>query len=220
MTSDDTHARTVELLETHDCFGADPDQVHLLKQEKVPCLADGAARLALQAGDPYRVQTKPHGHGDVHMLLHSSGLAERWRAGGVRWVAFFQDTNGQVFRALPAALGVSARHGYDVNSLAVPRRAKEAIGAITTLAFPDGSARTLNVEYNQLDPLLRATVNPEGDVNDATGFSPFPGALRPGRFGRSGAEGGTGCGALGMWLDLCAVRGGGSAGGLCLSSFL
>lgn len=34
---------------------------------------------------------------------------------------------------------------------------------------------TINVEYNQLDPLLRATINPEGDVNDDTGFSPFPG---------------------------------------------
>jgi UDP-sugar pyrophosphorylase len=36
---------------------------------------------------------------------------------------------------------------------------------------------TINVEYNQLDPLLRATINPQGDVNDATGFSPFPGVL-------------------------------------------
>jgi hypothetical protein len=26
---------------------------------------------------------------------------------------------------------------------------------------------TVNVEYNQLDPLLRATINPQGDVNDA-----------------------------------------------------
>ena len=36
-----------------------------------------------------------------------------------------QDTNALVFRALIAALGVSARHGYDMNSIAVPRRAKE-----------------------------------------------------------------------------------------------
>ena len=38
--------------------------------------------------------------------------------------------------------------------------------------------RTINVEYNQLDPLLRATGNPNGDVNDEeTGFSPFPGNI-------------------------------------------
>lgn len=38
--------------------------------------------------------------------------------------------------------------------------------------------RTINVEYNQLDPLLRASGFPDGDVNDEkTGFSPFPGNI-------------------------------------------
>ena len=37
---------------------------------------------------------------------------------------------------------------------------------------------TINVEYNQLDPLLRASGFPDGDVNDKkTGFSPFPGNI-------------------------------------------
>ena len=36
----------------------------------------------------------------------------------------------------------------------------------------------LSCRYNQLDPLLRSTVNPEGDVNDATtGYSPYPGNI-------------------------------------------
>ena len=35
----------------------------------------------------------------------------------------------------------------------------------------------INVEYNQLDPLLRATGNPDGDVNCETGYSPFPGNI-------------------------------------------
>ena len=26
---------------------------------------------------PYEIQTKPHGHGDVHYLLHSSGQAAK-----------------------------------------------------------------------------------------------------------------------------------------------
>ena len=80
----------------------------------------------------------------------------------------------------PRLAGVSVRNGYDVNSLAVPRRAKEAIGAIALLKNEGtGHQMTVNVEYNQLDPLLRATTHPEGDVNDDTGFSPFPGAARP-----------------------------------------
>ena len=35
MTSDDTHARTEALLRAHGHFGADPSQIHLIKQEKV-----------------------------------------------------------------------------------------------------------------------------------------------------------------------------------------
>jgi len=138
MTSDDTHAGTERLLEAGACFGAAPGQITLLKQEKVACLSDSAAHLALDPADRLRIQTKPHGHGDVHALLHSSGLARRWRdreGGGVRWVAFFQDTNALVFRALVPALGLSAEKGLDVNSVAVPRRAKEAIGAIATLTW-------------------------------------------------------------------------------------
>lgn len=48
MTSDDTHARTLALLEAHAYWGAAPGQVMLIKQEKVACLAGrwAAARRA------------------------------------------------------------------------------------------------------------------------------------------------------------------------------
>uniref|UniRef100_A0A7C9AI26 UTP-monosaccharide-1-phosphate uridylyltransferase n=1 Tax=Opuntia streptacantha TaxID=393608 RepID=A0A7C9AI26_OPUST len=177
MTSDDTHARTLELLESNAYFGMKPMQVTLLKQEKVACLADNDARLALDPQNKYRIQTKPHGHGDVHSLLYSSGLLYKWRDAGVKWVLFFQDTNGLLFKAIPAALGVSGTKHYHVNSLAVPRKAKEAIGGIAKLTHADGRTMVINVEYNQLDPLLRATINPEGDVNCETGYSPFPGNI-------------------------------------------
>ncbi|XP_065881926.1 UDP-sugar pyrophosphorylase [Euphorbia lathyris] len=177
MTSDDTHVRTLELLESNSYFGMEPSQVKLLKQEKVACLKDNDARLALDPVNKYRIQTKPHGHGDVHSLLYSSGLLNQWHDVGVRWVLFFQDTNGLLFKAIPASLGVSATKQYHVNSLAVPRKAKEAIGGITRLTHADGRSMVINVEYNQLDPLLRATGHPDGDVNCETGYSPFPGNI-------------------------------------------
>uniref|UniRef100_A0A7S3VR13 UTP-monosaccharide-1-phosphate uridylyltransferase n=1 Tax=Dunaliella tertiolecta TaxID=3047 RepID=A0A7S3VR13_DUNTE len=177
MTSDDTHAHTQQLLEENSYYGLDKSQVTLIKQEKVACLVDNEATLGLDPKDPYAVQTKPHGHGDVHALLHTSGLAKKWQKEGFKWVCFFQDTNALVFRGLVAALGASARHDYDMNSLAVPRKAQEAIGAITTLRHKDGRSLTINVEYNQLDPLLRSTIMKDGDVNDATGWSPFPGNI-------------------------------------------
>jgi len=177
MTSDDTHAKTLALLESNNYFGASKEQITLIKQEKVPCLIDNDAHLALKDDDPYALQLKPHGHGDVHSLLHSSGLLSKWLSQGVKWVVFFQDTNSLVFRVIPGALGVSKSMNLEFNSLCVPRKAKEAVGAISLLTHTDGRKMTINVEYNQLDPLLRATTNPEGDVNDATGFSPFPGNI-------------------------------------------
>mmetsp|Transcript_39347 Transcript_39347/g.47684 ORF Transcript_39347/g.47684 Transcript_39347/m.47684 type:complete len:755 (+) Transcript_39347:160-2424(+) len=178
MTSDDTHARTQQLLEDNSYFGMLPTQITLLKQEKVGCLTDNEAHLAVKDSDPFTLQTKPHGHGDVHSLLHSSGTLSAWKAAGLKWVCFFQDTNALLFRAITAALGVSAVQSLAVNSLAVPRKGAEAIGGIAKLKHSDGRVMTLNVEYNQLDPLLRATIAPDGDKNDpATGYSPFPGNI-------------------------------------------
>ncbi|XP_026457565.1 UDP-sugar pyrophosphorylase-like [Papaver somniferum] len=177
MTSDDTNAPTLDLLESNAYFGMKPNQVKLLKQEKVACLDDNDARLAVDPVNKYRIQTKPHGHGDVHSLLYSSGLLKTLKDAGLKWVLFFQDTNGLLFKAIPSALGVSCTKEYHVNSLAVPRKAKKAIGGITKLTHADGRTMVINVEYNQLDPLLRATGHPEGDVNSETGYSPFPGNI-------------------------------------------
>ena len=99
MTSDDTHARTVELLARHADFGMAAGQVFIIKQEKVAALVDNDAHIALEEGDPYTIETKPHGHGDVHTLLASSGLARRWRDEGRKYVVFFQDTNALCFMA-------------------------------------------------------------------------------------------------------------------------
>ena len=49
-----------------------------------------------------------------------------------------------------------------MNSLCVPRHAKESIGGICTLTKPSGDEMTVNVEYNQLDALLRTSGFPNG----------------------------------------------------------
>ncbi|KAJ0785473.1 putative UTP-monosaccharide-1-phosphate uridylyltransferase [Helianthus annuus] len=61
---------------------------------------------------------------------------------GLRWVLFFQDTNGLLFKAIHAALGVSATNEYHVNSHSVPRKAKEAIRGITRLTHSNGKFPT------------------------------------------------------------------------------
>lgn len=178
MTSDDTHAQTEALLESESYFGLSPSQVHLMKQEKVACLSDDTPHLSQASDDPYTLLTKPHGHGDVHLLLHQTGLAQKWLDEDREWVMFFQDTNPLSFRTMPAALGISAMRDYQVNSVAIPRKAKAAAGALMRLCHEDGHEITINVEYNYIDSLLRATVSPdEGDVNGSDGYSAFPGNM-------------------------------------------
>ena len=55
----------------------------------------------------------------------------------------------------------------------------EAMGAICRLVDQDDPSRemVINVEYNQLDTLLKAGYNEHGDVPNETGFSPFPGNI-------------------------------------------
>lgn len=172
MVSQDTGPKTIESLEAHNYFGLRKDQVHILQQELVPAIADNDGSLALE--EKYKLILKPHGHGDIHMLLHTSGLAAKLAGEGIEYFMFIQDTNGQSFNTLPAAIGVSVENGYDFNSLAVNRVPGEAVGGLARLVGNDREM-TINVEYNQLDPLLRATISPEGDVANEQGYSMFPG---------------------------------------------
>ena len=67
-----------------------------------------------------------------------------------------QDTNAPSLKVLPAAIGISRRNQLDVNSVCVPRMPGEAIGGLMKLTHADGRTQTANVEYNQIDALLKA----------------------------------------------------------------
>jgi UDP-sugar pyrophosphorylase len=131
MTSGDTDAATRQLLLEKNYFGMDPQQVSIVTQDKVPALKDGFAGLAMD--DRWTVQTKPHGHGDVHHLLFREGLVDQWEKEGKTHVIFLQDTNALVVNSVLPTLGVSIQKGFHMNSICIPRLAAEAAGAIARL---------------------------------------------------------------------------------------
>eukprot|EP00002_Diphylleia_rotans_P009690 TRINITY_DN2005_c0_g1_i7.p1 TRINITY_DN2005_c0_g1~~TRINITY_DN2005_c0_g1_i7.p1 ORF type:complete len:600 (-),score=144.21 TRINITY_DN2005_c0_g1_i7:541-2340(-) len=175
MTSGDTHEKTVALFKDNNYFGLREQQLTIMKQEQVPSIIDNDGRFAVVEGNPYQLETKPHGHGDVHSLVFMEGLTKKWIADGRKWIVFFQDTNGLAFHALPVLLGTSVKHDYDSNTLSVQRAPGEAAGALVKLNKADGSSVTCNVEYNQLDPMLKSCGFEKGDTADESGFSPYPG---------------------------------------------
>ena len=90
---------------------------------------------------------------------------------------YFQDTNALALRTIPSVLGVSRKNNWIMNTLSVPRKPGEAMGSICRLVHETDPTKELviNVEYNQLDALLKSKWNPEGDVPNDEGWSHFPG---------------------------------------------
>lgn len=74
------------------------------------CCQDSSASLALDPDDPYSILTKPHGHGDVHALMHSSGTARSWKEEGCEWVVFMQVCRGFITGSSLATEAEKARH--------------------------------------------------------------------------------------------------------------
>lgn len=177
MTSGDTHEKTISMLEANENFGLRKDQINIVKQEKVPALINNDATFSISK-DKLEIETKPHGHGDVHTLLHQNNVIQKWAQLNKKWIVFFQDTNALAFKAIPSALGISSQRDFDVNSICVPRKPGDAMGGMATLTNADaGKKITINIEYNQLEPLLRETWYKSGDLPDAEGNSYFPGNI-------------------------------------------
>lgn len=172
MTSDDTHNHTVETLAQHHYYGLSRDQVTLLKQNPVPAVKDRYGHFAMEK--PYRVIFKPGGHGHIHKLMFESGLARQLESQGFKHLIFLQDTNAQAFNALAAFLGVTIQNQIEFNFMAVRRFPKETTGAIAKLNF-QSQTKTLNIEYNVLDRLLKESGNSQGDSPGDNQYSPFPG---------------------------------------------
>ena len=104
-------------------------------------MIDNEGRFAVEDGN---LIGKPHGHGDVHILLFKYGLAQKWLQEGKEWVLFLQDTNPLVFKALVSFLGASKKNEFAMNYLTVPRLPKEALGGIMKLTKGE-EVQTMNV---------------------------------------------------------------------------
>lgn len=175
MTSDDTHDLTVKHFEANNYFGMKKSQIDLMKQEKVPAITSNDGEFEINEKS-YEIITKPHGHGDVHSLLHSTGVAGKWKDKGKKYLMFIQDTNILVFKGLMASLGVSKKLNLAMNSVSIPRNDGEPIGAICRLINEkDGEELTINVEYNQLDALIKGSGVQLPDKEPGDKRSPFPG---------------------------------------------
>ena len=207
MTSSETHDMTVQLLRDNNYFGmdglsinptreqvdrGDVRQIVILTQGTVPAVNNNEAEFVLNPNNSYRFQEKPHGHGDVHMLIQRAGLASYWNRQGIGQTIFFQDTNGQVFNAILPGIGNSLQKKSALNFLTVPRGAGEKAGAIVQMKYglvvreeftrsvvdPDTTWQQLVDEgYMTEKGILTSKFNQELVRQDSDLFNKFPPTL-------------------------------------------
>ena len=176
MTSPDTDKATRKSFSQANYFGLNKKQITILQQKLVPALMNSQAHIAKES--TYSITCKPHGHGDIHLLIASNEIAQKLLEKRKTHLAFIQDTNAQISNALLPFFGISIKEKFNFNSICVPRVPGEPVGAIAKLIHNEKKKKiTVNIEYNQLDSLLKATVNPLGDIPNEKGLSVFPGNI-------------------------------------------
>jgi len=130
--SDDTEALMKKHMADNNNFGLKSEQLFIVKQEKVAAFLDNNCTFAFDK-ENFEIVTKPHGHGDVHLYLNQSGLLKKWTDEGKEYIFIFNDTNPLIFKLLPSVIGVSVEKGLTMNTITIPRKPGEAIGAICSI---------------------------------------------------------------------------------------
>ncbi|MFO0977710.1 MAG: UDPGP type 1 family protein [Planctomycetaceae bacterium] len=144
MTSDATHAETVEFFQAHSCFGLDPKTVHFFQQGSLPALDAQTGQILMIAPD--QLALSPDGHGGLVQALSHSGLLEKMKQLGVAHFFYHQVDNPTVIMADPALIGFHLLHGSQLTTNVVCKTSPtERMGVLVDL---DG--QTQIIEYSEL----------------------------------------------------------------------
>ena len=176
MTSDSTHDNTVKLLESLGYSSIEVEvlpgifrtemtnntratnKVFLMKQRNVPAILDYDGNLSLieDADGDIVLETKPHGHGDVHALMNKMGVAKEFAKLGKKAVMFIQDTNGSVMNGALPMLGMMRKEGKSLVIASAMRSPGEPAGALLETTDENGKRSIENMEYNYIKDAFSA----------------------------------------------------------------
>ncbi|WP_166820807.1 UTP--glucose-1-phosphate uridylyltransferase [Thalassoroseus pseudoceratinae] len=158
MTSEATHAETVDFWESQEFFGLDPSSVRFFQQGTMPAVDAETHRLLL--AEPHRLCTSPDGHGGLLAALDKSGCLDDMRQRGVDRLFYHQVDNPTVKVCDPAFLGFHELRNSELSSKVVPKRsAEEKMGVVVAV---DGVTQI--IEYSDLPPDVAARTTSDGEL--------------------------------------------------------
>jgi UDP-N-acetylglucosamine/UDP-N-acetylgalactosamine diphosphorylase len=158
MTSDATHAATVQYFEDHDYFGLAPADVYFFLQGSEVAVDAETGRALLST--PGQLALSPDGHGGLLSALLECGIMDQWKRRGIETIFYHQVDNPTTQVCDPAFLGFHTLHQADVSTKVVAKRnASEKMGVAVSV---DGVS--MIVEYSDLSPELAAETDENGGL--------------------------------------------------------
>lgn len=150
MTSDATHAETVDFFEQHENFGLSVDQIHFFKQGNMPAVEAESGKLLLAGKN--QLCLSPNGHGGLLFALRDAGLIEDMRKRGIEYLHYHQVDNPTAQVCDPAFLGFHVLKNSELSTKVVAKRsAGEKMGVLVEV---DG--RTQIIEYSDMPESIAA----------------------------------------------------------------
>ena len=145
MTSHATHDETEQEFEKENYYGLPETDVHFFCQGTMPAMDLTSGRLLMESRD--RLFLSPDGHGGMLYAFQGSGLLERMRQRGLKYLFYFQVDNPLVKVADPLFIGQHIRHKAEASSRAIEKRGPgEKAGVFASV---QGKCRIL--EYSDID---------------------------------------------------------------------
>lgn len=156
MTSDKNHEATVHFFQEHDYFGYDREHIFFFKQEMAPA-SDYDGKVYMEAKN--KISTSPNGNGGWFISMERSGIAQKARESGVKWLNVFSVDNVLQRIADPCFIGAVMATGSAVGSKVVKKAARDE--KVGVMCLEDG--RPSIVEYYDLTEELMDAKDAKGD---------------------------------------------------------
>ena len=157
MTSDATHAETLQFLEQHNYFQLGKETVHLFQQGSLPALDAASGRILMTSQS--ELALSPDGHGGLVSALAKAGLLDMLAGHGIRHLFYHQVDNPTAILCDPAFIGFHSLKNSQLSTNVVRKVSPtERMGVLT-----DINGRTEIVEYSELTPEQAARCDASGD---------------------------------------------------------
>lgn len=157
MTSDATHAETLEFLEQNKYFHLGKDTVHLFQQGSLPALDAATGQILMTSRS--ELALSPDGHGGLVAALANAGLLNMLASHDIRHLFYHQVDNPTAIICDPAFIGFHTNQRSQVTTNVVRKVSpKERMGVLA-----DVNGRTEIVEYSELTPEQAARCDASGD---------------------------------------------------------